>query len=74
MNGVVGLVVVGFILAICPILALISLFRRSDNEVAGNSRVLWALVILFIPFSCVVYFLIGRKSGSDRKSGIDRDW
>lgn len=67
-----NIAVVALVLAIIsffgPIAVLISLFRRSDNEVAGGSRVLWAIVVIFIPFAWIVYFLVGRKSG------VDRDW
>jgi len=34
------------------------------NQVAGNSRVLWALVVLFIPLAFVVYFLVGRRAAA----------
>jgi hypothetical protein len=68
MSGSIVFLLIGLLLLIGPIAALISLFRREDSQVAGNSRVLWALVILLIPFAWVVYFLIGRKSG------VDRDW
>lgn len=49
------------LLFIGPIAALISIFQRTDSQVAGDSRVLWALVVLFIPFAWVVYFLMGRR-------------
>ena len=55
---------VGALLFIGPIAALVSIFQRSDQQVAGNSRVLWALVILFLPFAWVVYFLAGRRRAS----------
>lgn len=60
-----GLLLLALLLFLAPIAALISLFGRDDTEVAGGSRVLWALVILFIPFAWVVYFLIGRRSPDD---------
>jgi len=41
--------------------ALVSIFQRSDLQVVGDSRVLWALVVLFIPFGFVAYFLMGRR-------------
>lgn len=53
--------VVGGLLFVGPIAALVSIFQRSDAQVAGDSRVLWALVVLFVPFAWVVYFLAGRR-------------
>ena len=41
--------------------ALVSIFQRSDLQVVGDSRVLWALVVLFVPFGFVAYFLMGRR-------------
>jgi hypothetical protein len=43
------------------ILALVDLLRREDADVVGNSRVLWALIVLFIPFGWVAYFVAGRR-------------
>jgi hypothetical protein len=54
------IVIIG-LLFLGPIAALVSIFQRTDSQVAGDSRVLWALVVLFIPFAWVVYFLIGRR-------------
>ncbi|MBA2557822.1 MAG: PLDc N-terminal domain-containing protein [Chloroflexi bacterium] len=44
-----------------PIIALIDLFQRSDRDVAGDSRVLWAIVVLLVPFAWIVYFVVGRR-------------
>jgi hypothetical protein len=41
--------------------ALVSLFQRTDQQVVGDSRILWALVMLFIPFGFIAYFLVGRR-------------
>ena len=41
--------------------AMVSIFQRSDLQVVGDSRVLWALVVLFIPFAWAAYFLMGRR-------------
>jgi hypothetical protein len=43
------------------ILALVDLVRREDPDVVGNSRVLRALIVLFIPFGWVAYFVAGRR-------------
>lgn len=61
MDGLLLFMAIGALLLIGPIAAIISVFGRTDAQVAGNSRVLWALVVLFIPFAWVVYFLMGRR-------------
>lgn len=43
------------------IAALVSIFQRTDQQVVGDSRVLWGLVVLFVPFGFVAYFLVGRR-------------
>ncbi len=43
------------------IAALVSIFQRTDEQVVGDSRVLWALVVLFVPFGFLAYFLVGRR-------------
>jgi hypothetical protein len=43
------------------ILALIDLLRREDPDVVGNSRVIWVLIVLFIPLAWIVYFVAGRR-------------
>lgn len=43
-----------------PLLALISILR---NDFRGNDKLVWILVILFIPYlGAILYFLIGRKN------------
>ena len=41
--------------------AIIDLLKREDPQVAGNSRVVWALVIIFLPFGWLVYLAAGRR-------------
>ena len=43
------------------VLALIDLLRREDHQVVGNSRVIWVLIILFVPLAWIVYFVAGRR-------------
>lgn len=43
------------------IAALVSIFQRTDQQVVGDSRVLWALVVLFVPFGFIAYFIVGRR-------------
>ena len=44
---------------IIPLFALIDILR---NEFTGNNKIIWVLVILFIPlFGTLLYLIIGRK-------------
>jgi hypothetical protein len=53
----ITLLVIVFILLL-PLLALISVLT---NEFQGNEKVMWVLIIIFLPFlGSVLYFLIGR--------------
>lgn len=56
---------VGALYFVGLIAALVSIFQRTDQQVVGDSRVLWALVVLFVPFGFVAYFLVGRRSRAD---------
>lgn len=49
------------VLALGPLFRLVDLLRREDYEVVGNSRVLWALIVLFIPFAWIFHFALGRR-------------
>ncbi len=52
----IALVVFFFII---PLIALIDILR---NEFTGNNKIIWVLVILFIPiFGALLYLIIGRK-------------
>ena len=43
------------------ILALIDILRREDPDVVGNSRVIWVIIVIFIPLAWIVYFFAGRR-------------
>ncbi len=44
---------------IIPLFALVDILR---NEFTGNNKIIWVLVILFIPlFGTLLYLVIGRK-------------
>jgi len=48
-----------FFVLLFPLLALISVLR---NNFQGNNKIIWVIVILFIPFiGSILYFTIGRK-------------
>lgn len=47
-----------------PLLALISVLM---NEFRGNDKILWVLIIIFLPFlGSLLYFLIGRDRRINR--------
>ena len=60
---IITLMVVLFIFLI-PLLALISALM---SDFPGNEKILWVLIILFLPFlGSVLYFLIGRNQRTSR--------
>lgn len=47
-----------------PLLALISVLM---NEFRGNDKIMWVLIIIFLPFlGSLLYFLIGRDRRINR--------
>jgi hypothetical protein len=57
------LLVVLFIILL-PLMALISVLT---SEFRGNDKILWVLIIIFLPFlGSVLYFLIGRDRRINR--------
>lgn len=47
-------------LVIMPLAALINLLK---NQFTGNDKLIWLLVILFLPlFGWILYFAIGKKN------------
>lgn len=59
----ITLLVIIFIFLI-PILALLSVLT---NEFPGNEKIIWVLIIIFLPFlGSLLYFLIGRDKRLNR--------
>lgn len=57
------LLVVLFIILL-PLMALISVLT---SEFQGNDKIIWVLIIIFLPFlGSVLYFLIGRDRRINR--------
>lgn len=54
------LIVLGSLLVLLfPLLALISVLK---NDFSGNDKVIWVLVIIFLPFfGSILYFAVGRN-------------
>lgn len=54
---IITLMVILFIF-LFPLLALISVLT---NEFRGNEKIMWVLIIIFLPFlGSLLYFLVGR--------------
>jgi hypothetical protein len=43
------------------VVALVDILRREDPDVVGDSRVIWVIIVILIPFAWVAYFLFGRR-------------
>lgn len=63
-GGILITLLVILFIFLLPLLALISALM---NDFRGNDKILWVLVILFLPFlGSVLYFLIGRNNRVSR--------
>ena len=48
----------GLLILLFPLLALISVLK---NDFPGNDKIIWVLVIIFLPFfGSLSYFMVGR--------------
>lgn len=43
------------------ILALVDILRREDPDVVGGSRVIWVIIVIFVPLAWIAYFVAGRR-------------
>ncbi len=49
----------GLLVLLFPLMALISVLK---NDFQGNDKIVWVLVIIFLPFfGSLVYFMVGRN-------------
>ena len=63
-GGIMITVLVVLFIFMLPLLALISALM---NDFPGNEKIIWVLIILFLPFlGSVLYFLIGRDRRINR--------
>jgi len=55
----ISIILIGVVfLLLFPLLALISVLK---NQFQGNDKIMWVLLIIFLPFlGALLYFLIGR--------------
>lgn len=63
-GGILITLLVILFIFLFPILALISALM---NDFPGNEKIIWVLIIIFLPFlGSVLYFLIGRNQRTSR--------
>jgi len=56
--GILLTLFIVFFVILLPLLALISVLM---NDFRGNDKIMWVLIIIFLPFlGSLLYFLIGR--------------
>jgi hypothetical protein len=52
-----------FVIIFVIIIPLAALINILTNQFRGNDKIIWVLVVLFIPvIGSILYFLIGRKN------------
>jgi len=62
-----GLLLTLFIILFVILLPLMALISVLTSEFQGNDKIMWVLIILFLPFlGSVLYFLIGRDRRINR--------
>lgn len=56
-----GLLITLFVIVFVLMLPLLALISALMNDFPGNEKIIWILIIIFLPFlGSVLYFLIGR--------------
>lgn len=62
-----GLLITLFVVLFIILLPLMALISVLTNEFQGNDKIMWVLIIIFLPFlGSVLYFLIGRDRRINR--------
>jgi hypothetical protein len=62
-----GLFLTLFIILFIILLPLMALVSVLTSEFRGNDKIMWVLIIIFLPFlGSVLYFLIGRDRRINR--------
>ena len=58
-----GILLTVFIILFIFLLPLLALISALMSDFSGNDKIIWALLIIFLPFlGSVLYFLIGRNN------------
>jgi hypothetical protein len=62
-----GLFLTLFVILFIILLPLMALISVLTNEFQGNDKIMWVLIIIFLPFlGSVLYFLVGRDRRINR--------
>lgn len=62
-----GLLITLFVILFIILLPLMALISVLTSEFQGNDKIMWVLIILFLPFlGSVLYFAIGRDRRINR--------
>ena len=62
-----GLLITLFVVLFIILLPLMALISVLTSEFQGNDKIMWVLIIIFLPFlGSVLYFLIGRDRRINR--------
>lgn len=62
-----GLFLTLFVILFVILLPLMALISVLTNEFRGNDKIMWVLIIIFLPFlGSVLYFLVGRDRRINR--------
>ncbi len=62
-----GILITLFVILFIFLLPLLALISALMNDFHGSEKILWVLIILFLPFlGSVLYFLIGRNKRISR--------
>jgi hypothetical protein len=63
-GGLLITILVVLFIFLLPLMALISVLM---NEFRGNEKIMWVIIIIFLPFlGSVLYFLVGRNKRISR--------
>ena len=58
-----GILITLFVILFIFLFPLLALISALMNDFPGNEKVIWVLIIIFLPFlGSVLYFLIGRSN------------
>jgi hypothetical protein len=64
-----GLLLTLFIVLFIFLLPLLALISVLMNDFRGNDKIMWVLIIIFLPFlGSLLYFLIGRDRRINRRT------
>jgi hypothetical protein len=62
MIGPFQIILILFVLIFVLLLPLIAIISVLRNDFQGNDKIIWVLIILFLPFlGAILYFMIGKN-------------